>query len=529
MRRFLIILTTLLSVMTLPAQNMIYLEHANTLSFDEDINAEYQVLIGDVQFRHDSVWMYCDTAHFFKKNNSLYAFGHVHIVQGDTLTLDGKTLWYDGNKKIAMLRQNVVMTDQDVRLYTDNLDYDRVANIGYYFHGGKIVDATNDLASSYGRYNPSTKMCFFKDDVVLTHPDFVFYSDTLNYHTETRVASIVSHTRIVSDSSTVHAFRGWYNTLSGESELYDGSYLLSSPYYMTGDTVSYDQSRGQGYARGHVLLRDSSQYMLVTGNYGFHHQETETSYITGRALLKEFSQPNDTLYLHADTLMMRKDSVFDTFMAYHKVRIYRSDLQAVCDSLHYSSRDSILDISGLPIIWSENQQVRGNHMQLFLKNQRPDYLFVERNASVVSQEAADTSFYNQSSGDELKAYFSDNKVKRVTIQGNARSIYVPHNENNEIIGMVSVEQGDIEMFMDKDGKMEKILVAPQPKGKFFPLHLISPGDKRIPLFSWAVDQRPSGPQDVFRHSVDQDQRFVEDKNQGQGQGLKRATRRNKKK
>lgn len=166
-------------------------------------------------------------------------------------------------------------------------------------------------------------------------------------------------------------------------------------------------------------------------------------------------------------------------------------------------------------------------MKLFLKDQRPDYLFVERNASVVSQETADTSFYNQSSGDELKAYFSNNKVKRVTIQGNARSIYVPHNENNEIIGMVSVEQGDIEMFMDKDGKMEKILVAPQPKGKFFPLHLISPADKRIPLFSWAVDQRPNGPQDVFRHSIDQDQRFVEDKNQGQG--LKRATRRNKKK
>lgn len=514
MRHRLIVLLCCLSGLFAQAQDLIYLEHANTLVFDEDVNKDYQKLIGDVRFRHDSAWLYCDTAHFFRESNSLYAYGHVHMTQGDTLTLDGKTLYYDGNRKLAMLRTNVVMTNKDVNLYTDNLNYDRAANVGYFFQGGKIVDPTNTLASSYGSYNPAIDKAFFKDSVTLTHPDFVMYTDTLNYNTETRTASIVSHTRIVGDSAVVHAFRGWYNTNSGESELYDRSYVLSTPYYMIGDTVSYDQSRDKGWARSHVQLMDSSKAMMLTSNYAYYDKASETSFLTGKALLKEFSQEGDTLYLHADTLMMRKDSIYDNFLAYHHVRIYRSDLQAVCDSMFYSSRDSILDINGQPIIWSDNQQVRGNHMKLFLINNTVDHLHVERNASVVSQEPSDTSYYNQSSGDDLKAYFLNNKVNRVTIEGNARSIYIPHNEDDEMIGMVSLEQGDIEMFMDSTGQMSSIKVAPQPKGRFFPLSLVKPEDKHIPLFSWPIELRPTGPEDVFRRTDLKDDRFEETRKKG---------------
>ncbi len=524
MRYCLTVLIACLGCLLLHAQNMIYLEHANSLVFDKDVNEEYQVLIGDVRFRHDSVWMYCDTAHFYQKSNSLFAFGNVHITQGDTLTLDGKTLFYDGNKKLAKLRQNVVMTNQEVRLYTNYLDYDRVANIGYYYHKGKIVDETNVLESVYGRYSPDSKMAFFKDNVTLTHPDFVMYTDTLNYHTETRVASIVSPTRIVGDSATVYAFRGWYNTLSGESELYDRSYVLSTPYYMVGDTVSYDQSNGEGHAYSHVQLVDSSKSMMLTSDYAYFHQQDEFSYLTGKALLKEYSNKEDTLYLHADTLMTRKDSIFDNFLAYYQVRVYRSDLQAICDSLFYSGRDSTLDINGQPVLWSDNQQVRGTHMRLYLENNTVDHLHVERNATVISQEPSDTSYYNQSSGDNLKAYFLNGKVHRVTIEGNARSIYIPHNEDDEMIGMVSLEQGDIEMFMDSTGQMSSIKVAPQPKGRFFPLSLVKPADKKIPLFSWPIELRPTGPEDVFRRPEEQEDNRFKETRKKDGHALKRTSR-----
>ena len=60
---------------------MVYLEHSKTLSFDEKRLPNVQILKGDVRFRHDSALMYCDSAYFFEKQNSLHAFGREQSLQ----------------------------------------------------------------------------------------------------------------------------------------------------------------------------------------------------------------------------------------------------------------------------------------------------------------------------------------------------------------------------------------------------------------------------------------------------------------
>ena len=66
-------------------KSLVYLEHSATLSFDKKRMPDAQILKGNVRFRHDSALMYCDSAYFFQKDNSLHAFGHVRLVQGDSL------------------------------------------------------------------------------------------------------------------------------------------------------------------------------------------------------------------------------------------------------------------------------------------------------------------------------------------------------------------------------------------------------------------------------------------------------------
>ena len=56
-----------------------YLIHADTLDFNKKISAEYHVLRGNVQFRQDSAYMYCDSAYFYEGNNSFDAFGNVKM------------------------------------------------------------------------------------------------------------------------------------------------------------------------------------------------------------------------------------------------------------------------------------------------------------------------------------------------------------------------------------------------------------------------------------------------------------------
>lgn len=475
--------------------NRIFLEHANSTNFDKNISPDYHFLIGDVQFRHDSARLYCDTAHYYRADNSLRAFGNVRIEQGDTLFIFGKTLFYDGNKKLAQLRNNVRMVNKEVTLFTDHLDYDRVANIGYYYRGGKIVDASNTLSSDYGRYNPDTKMAFFKKDVVLTHPQFLLKTDTLNYNTETGTASIISRTEIEAENADIIAYRGWYNTKTDKSLLLDRSYIISEKRSLTADSILYEQSLDIGEAFVNIELIDSSRNTTLTSDYAFYDQSNNYVLLTKKALLREYSG-QDTFYLHADTLLGKQDSIYDTFRAYYNVRSYRRDLQGLCDSAFYSTRDSVLQLFGNPILWADNQQISGQQILLYTKNQQPDYMEVEGLALLASKE--DSGLFNQSSGRKLTAYFLDNKVRRVVIEGNPESIYLPRDEKQKILGMNRLENGSLYIFMDKEGKVERLKVSPQPKGKFYPLQLLTEEVKYLEHFSWPIHLRPTDPADVFR-------------------------------
>ncbi|MDR3252029.1 MAG: hypothetical protein LBT35_00455, partial [Tannerella sp.] len=231
----------------------IYLEHADIQLYNKFINDQREVLRGNVVFRHDCSFMYCDSAYFYENDRSLEAFGLVRLEQGDTLFVYGDYLYYDGNIEMARMRHNVRMVNiqqdsTEVTLFTDSLDYNRQTNIGYYFDGGRIVDSANVLTSVYGQYSPGTKIAVFNDSVILTNPNFTLYSDTLNYSTDTKIATILGPSVIESDSGLVHTSRGWYNTAENTSLLLDRSEVLSGDKTLIGDSLVYDRANGIGKA-----------------------------------------------------------------------------------------------------------------------------------------------------------------------------------------------------------------------------------------------------------------------------------------
>ena len=95
------------------SQSKVILLHADDLNFDEYRHPGAQILTGNVAFRHEDVLMYCDSACIYKDTNSFDAFGHVKMVQGDTLTLVGDVLYYSGLDQLARVRHNVVLTHRD--------------------------------------------------------------------------------------------------------------------------------------------------------------------------------------------------------------------------------------------------------------------------------------------------------------------------------------------------------------------------------------------------------------------------------
>lgn len=265
-------------------------------------------LIGNVQFLHDSVYMDCDSAWFYSQENAIDAFSNIHIRQGDTLDLYGDTLYYTGNNKLARMRGNVELVDKEITLYTDHLDYKVDSNIAHYFEGGRIVDSTNVLTSELGYYFSNDSLFFFKDSVHFTNERMEMFSDTLKYHTVTEIVWFFGPTHIISDSNYIYCENGWYNTISDISQYNKNAYLIKDNQYLAGDSLYYDRNLRMGRAFDNVEFIDTTENVMLYGNFGEYHELTEFAYLVDSAMFAQVNE-GDTLYLHGDTLISFLDSV----------------------------------------------------------------------------------------------------------------------------------------------------------------------------------------------------------------------------
>ncbi|MDR1408567.1 MAG: hypothetical protein LBJ23_11075 [Tannerella sp.] len=478
----------------------VYLEHADVQSFDKQTNADRQVLTGNVRFRHDSSFMYCDSAYFFDQNNSLEAFGTVRMEQGDTLFVFGDYLFYDGARQLAMIRENVRMESIQpdssiVTLFTDSLNYDRTANIGYYFDGGMIVDVENELTSVYGQFSPTTKHSVFHDSVCLKNPQFTLYSDTLHYNTGSKIATILGPSVIVSDSGTIHSSRGWYNTADNTSLLLDRSTVYSGDRMLTGDSIVYDRATGFGEAFGNIFMHDTLNKIILEGHYGYYDEKTEYAFATDSARCLEYSQ-GDTLYMRADTFEMAAiDSSRRELKAYHRVRFYRQDIQGVCDSMIFDTKDSILHMYTDPVLWNEQYQLYGDTIKTFLRDSTIDHILVRQSAFAVQQ--LDSLAFNQLKGRDLYAYFEGKALHMIYIDGSAETIYYSVQEDNIILEMNETRSSYLRMWF-KDNKMEKLLILPEPQAKLTPIFLLEPEQRTLKDFFWYDYMRPLDKDDIYR-------------------------------
>lgn len=479
------------------AKSKVYLLHSDLLRKDAN-RPDAQIVTGNVRFRHDSVYMYCDSAYYYDEISSFEAFSNVRMVQGDTLFLYGDHLFYDGLTQIARMRNNVRMENLTTTLLTDSLNYDRVYNLGYFFDGGTMMDDQNVLTSEWGEYSPETKQSVFNYNVRLVNPQFTLTSDTLRYNTASKVANIVGPSDIWSDVNHIYSEKGNYNTITGFADLYDRSVLINGARQLTGDTLYYDRNTGVGEAFSNMVMTDVLNKNLMTGEYGYYNELSKFAFATDSAVAIDYSQ-GDSLFLHGDTLLMETfnldtDSMYREMRAFHKVRFYRTDLQGTADSLVFSSIDSCLTMYYDPIVWNNNQQLVGEVMKMYMNDSTIDWSHIIGQA--LSVEQLDSVLYNQVAGKEIKSYFSDGKMKKTEVIGTVRVVYYPMDSDSTLIGMNVSETSKLEIYLENQ-KIERMVMSPQSNGTLYPMSQIPPGKDKLENFVWFDYIRPLNKEDIF--------------------------------
>jgi len=505
MKRVLFIILGLgVSLTSMWAQNMVYLEHCETLSFDQKRLPDAQLLKGDVRFRHEEALMYCDSAYFYEKTNSVDAFGHVRFVQGDTLEGVGEVLYYDGNTRLARLTHNVVLTHVNTVLRTDLLYYNRNTNIAYYSTGGTITDEQNQLSSVWGSYNVSNKNAEFSETVHLENESFKLDADTLVYNTATNVATLVEPTTIVyEDETTILSSDGWYNTNTEQSMLLSRSCINhQNGKQLTGDTIYYDRRLGVGNVFGHMEMRDTVQKVSLLGNYGIMYEKEKSGFATDSAYMLEWSQDKKT-YIHADTIYTEQvhyldtagqDTTYRQVRAFFHVRAYSEDYQFVCDSMVYNGRDSIITMYHEPVCWSQSNQISADTIFVYLNDSTVDHMYGVGAALGIKQEGPEE--FDQLSGKEMTAFIREGELKQIEVSGNAETVFYPRNDDSTYVGVNKSQSSYVNLFLE-DNKIHHVLFTTETTGTLYPLSQIDPAETRLLGFFWATRERPTDPMNIF--------------------------------
>lgn len=479
----------------------VYLIHADELKYDlYGSNPGAQIAKGKVAFRHDGGKLWCDSAYYYEASNSVKAFGHVKFVQGDTLSLTCERGDYDGQELMMHARHNVVLKHRRQTLYTDSLDYDRLNEYAYFYDGGKLVDGKDKLSSDWGEYNTKTREAIFYYDVRMRSPERLIETDTLHYDTRTSTAHITGESKITTKTSVVNTTDGYFDTKTDRAKLFQRSTIVDGAKTITGDTLFYDDKTGIGEGFGNVVYVDKENKNELKCGHLKYNQLTGYGYGTKDALVKDYSQ-KDTLYMHADSLKIytyniNTDSVYREVHCFDKVRAYRIDVQAVCDSMVFNSKDSCLTMYRDPIVWNSNRQLIGEKIKLFMNDS------TIREAHILGQAFSaelmpDSIHYNQVSSTDMYAYFVDGALRRSDAVGNVCAVYFPvDDKDTTLIGLNYTETDTMKMYLSKERKMEKIWM-PKAVGTLYPMTQIPPAKLKLQNFVWFDYIRPTSPMDVF--------------------------------
>lgn len=507
-----------------------FLEKADELTSDEAVDSGRQVVKGNVMFRRQGVVLYCDSAYYYPNSVSLDAFGHVRMLQGDTLLVTADRINYDGFSQMARLRSaqggSEVMLEHTSRsdrarktLFTDSLDYSLRDQLAYYNCGGRMYNhslatgARDTLTSRLGQYDAKSKVAEVSDDVFLRNGRSRLRTRRLVYHSDTRTVDIVEPTSIRSGQDSIQTASGFYNTVSGNAQLHSRSLIVhrdstGAATTLEGDSIVYDRERRLSEAymfssqERHprpMVLTDTARHAVLIGGYGYYNDADRSAYATRYPLLKEYSRP-DTIFLRADKIYLEThadtlpaDSLtasrpadvaeYHVAKAFNRARFFRSDLQGVADSITFCSRDSMLYLDRKPIIWSGPRMVAGSRILVHMNDSTADRAILP--APGVLAEELGEGFYNQLRAGRMEALLEGGDLRHVFAHTDVQAIMLPMENDSTYNKLINANGDTLRMDM-ADREMRHLVLRSREgsdvTGSVIPLMTLAKSQYYLPDF-----------------------------------------------
>ena len=207
----------------------------------------------------------------------------------------------------------------------------------------------------------------------------------MHYNADCKVSYFFGPTEIRSDKNIIYCENGWYNSQSNKSQFRENATITHKDFVLKGDSLFYNRNKGYGIAINNIQLIDTINNLLITGNLGEYFEKSGNAIVCQNPLLNLITD-GDTLFVHADTFLSKKNIENREVHAFSDVKCFREDIQAICDSLIYNLKDSTLSLFNKPVMWSDKFQITADSIQFLLSGGKIRKMFLRQNPMLISQE-----------------------------------------------------------------------------------------------------------------------------------------------
>ena len=470
-----------------------------------------------VHLFHQGALIKSDISYFYPKENFFRANGEVIFTQGDTLKITCDQIEYDGTSKFAKAWGKVVLERPDMNLKTDTLYLDRTNSRAFYNSFGTILDEKRKLTSIKGIYFMDEKKYRFISKVKIDDPEYLLNSQRLDYYTESDKAFFYGKTTIVGGEYDIYCEKGTYDTQFQRGNFQENAVIFYNNKEIRGDSLYFENEKNYAAATNNVSVIDTLNKSVINGHYGEIFKAKDSAIITRRALAMNIID-QDSLYIHADTLIATGPTEKKILRGYYDVRIFKSDIRGKSDSLHLDQSTGLIKLLKLPLSRKENQilstsqknkknpvlwfgksQMSGDKIFLTsdMQTKKMDSLKIIGNSWIIERDSISDTGFNQIKGGVLDGLFKEGELREIDVSKNTEVIYYMYSdEDNELIGIDKTTCSRLKM-VTKENQIEDITFFISPDGKLFPDKDLPLNERQLEGFIWREDERPNNIRELF--------------------------------
>lgn len=498
---------------------------------DYDGNTRIAEVYDDILLTDGKSRLTTDRLTYYREEEYGFYQAGGRLVDDSTVLTSQKGFYYP-NQKQAFFQENVVLTHPDYTLRTDSLQYETETKIARFVTFTTIDNDEGTIETTQGSYDTQNAGIDLFQRSQVRDSSYTLIADTLLYTDGRSLGLALGKVVVIQEDSSLElqGDYGRFNRDTDESFITgdavaiqrmdeDTLYIFADTLFSLKDTQYIDRwaEQAQQLAALQATLTDSlsSDTVKLDSLLPPLPIELDSAQTLDSAALRELaiSEIADSLALDRlglDTLKVGPPSLaqfeqrIDTivkrkFIGYHQVRFFMNDMQGRADSMVYFYDDSLLYLYTDPILWSEENQLTGDTITVWMKNEQADSMQISGNSFMASKE--DTVGFNQLKGRQMQLKFRDNDLYRVRMIGNAESIYFIKEDPDSAAadtapvsyqGMNKALANEVKIYFE-NREVVKIVFLSQPEGTFFPFYEVVFQDNSLEGLDWRGDERPEKP------------------------------------